>query len=136
MIICNHELFIEQLKLIDLKSYEDYWCDNKWESVLEDNAFHFRMFNIDETIAGFYCYRSEGKIVLLDRLCVRPSIRCQGIGSALMDDFLETFKGAKKRCLLREDNHFVTWIAAWGWKAVGLKPMIFGDVDGITMEHK
>lgn len=135
MIISNPYPFIGQLKIIELKSYENYWCEDKWKSVLSSKDYLFRIYNIYDLAYGFSCFHKVGSMILLDKLCVRESYRGQGVGSELMSDFIISFQSLKKKCILREDNKYLSWAAAWGWKAIELKKGMFGEIDGILMEN-
>jgi len=133
MIVSNHELFIDQLKLIDYKCYDYPWCDQGWLTAKE---YQWRIIVTDNIVMGYCCFRPDSNGCFVAKLAVKPCYQHYGLGSLLMADLVNTAK-INLCTILHEENPYLGWAAAHGWRAVCLKRGLFpDDRDGIFMERK
>lgn len=146
MIVNNYKLFLEQLKLIDVQSYEWPWFDEGWVTA---NEYSFRILvegnalGSSNVVIGYSCYRtvpstnSNGREVYLAKLCVRPQYRKQGFGSRLMTDIIQVAGARKLYTILHEENKYLSWAKDWGWACTGLERGLWPDGrDGLLFEFK
>ena len=146
MIVSNYKLFLEQLKLIDVQSYEWPWFDEGWVTA---NEYGFRVLvegnaiGSSNVVIGYSCYRVvKGKKfgndeLYLAKLCVRPKYRKQGFGSKLMADIIQVAAGRKLYTILHEENSYLSWSKDWGWVCTGLERGLWPDGrDGLLFTYQ
>ena len=124
MITSLYKPYLEQLKIIDQKSYYWPWYDEAWE---DTEGLIFRVAVEDSTrVLGFCCFYNQ-EPVILSKLCVRPRYRRNGIGTLLHHDLLKLAEGRQIQAVLHEDNPYRDWALSWDWVATGIRRGIYPD---------
>ncbi len=96
-------------------------------------GYALRIAQVKERVVGFAIVRwvaDESELLLL---AVDPELRGQGIGSALLADWLELAgsKGARRYFLeMRTDNPAITLYNRFGFNTVSVRPAYYRGKDG------
>lgn len=124
MIVTNYEPFVEQLKLIDYKCYDYPWLDEGW---LAAKDYKWQIVVSDVVALGYCCYRKHDNSFFVSKLCVKPVYQHYAIGSLLMENLILVTNGVPLWTILHEENKYLGWAAAFGWRATESKRDFFPD---------
>lgn len=116
------------IKDIDGKSFEWYWCDDKWKDV---QKYIVKVWRENGIIKGFSVFQLTGEYISILKLAVHPRWRGNGIGTALLKDVEETAKRHEIKLLSIIINEFneigINWSSRKGFRGIGVKSLTMGD---------
>lgn len=127
---------IDYLFHIDIRSYEWPWVAGAWSDL---DGYLIRVYSMKSVPRGYIAYKIGNNSLEVPKLCVNPTFRRMGIGSALMKDLVvQAIKLQKTKLCMTVHEHckFFGWLNKRGWEAVGVVRGIFPDgSDGYLFER-
>lgn len=127
---------VDYLFHIDIRSYEWPWVAEAWKDL---DGYFIRTYSLKNIPRGYIAYKIGNNSLEVSKLCVNPTFRRIGIGSALMKELVaQAIKLQKNKLCMTIHEHckFLDWLTKRGWEAVSIVQGIFPDgSDGYLFER-
>lgn len=126
-----HERFLDEIDLIEQKSFKHPWSKQAYRDEINNPVAVYKVITVDDKVVsygGFWQIFDEGHIT---NICVKEEYRRQGFGKMLMEAIIKEARQRKLYSLTLEVR--VSNIGAiklyenFGFKSAGVRPKYYPD---------